>query len=252
MSAMQTVANEHRNRIFAAVSENSSYALISYHSPAGWRTYKCRFHSVSASGDEVTLHAENMPAGDQGSPKPGEVIGVSFRLGHKKCMFSAVLLGVDRPQNTIVRLRCTGQLHQLQRRVYERAIPPRDVVVPVRFWREVTSGHSGGINRDTRHGQLQNISAGGMRIQTRNFDQPAIESTHRCILTPRPGAPTLIVDAVLRHYDLVANERASLGFQFVGLEATSEGQRLLQCIVQIVSRFKRARTRSERDTSHRS
>ncbi len=241
MSAMETVANEHRDRILASVAENSTYAVISYHGPAGWRSYKCRFHSVPRGGDEVKLLAEDMPAGDQESPKPGEVIGVSFRLGHKKCMFSAVLLGVDRPRETVVRLRCTGQLRQLQRRVYERAIPPRDVVVPVRFWHLVAMGQSAGSGRDTRHGQLENISAGGMRIQTRSFHQPAIESTHRCILTPRPGAPTLIVDAVLRHYDLVANERASLGFQFVGLESTSQGQQILQSIVQIVNRFRRAR-----------
>lgn len=252
MSAMQTVANEHRDRILASVAENSSYAVISYHGPAGWRSYKCRFHSVTPDGNEVSLLAENMPAGDHGSPQPGEVVGVSFRLGHKKCMFSAVLLGVDHPRDTVVRLRCTGQLRQLQRRVYERAIPPRDVVVPVRFWHLVATGQSAGNGRNTRHGQLENISAGGMRIQTRSFHQPAIESTHRCILTPRPGAPTLIVDAVLRHYDLVANERASLGFQFVGLESTFEGQQLLQSIVQIVNRFRRARVRGERNANCRS
>lgn len=252
MSAMQTVANEHRDKILATVAENSSYAVISYHGPAGWRSYKCRFHSVPPGRGEVSLLAENMPAGDQGSPKPGEVVGVSFRLGHKKCMFSAVLLGVDRPRETVVRLRCTGQLRQLQRRVYERAIPPRDVVVPVRFWHLVAMGQSTGSGRDTRHGQLENISAGGMRIQTRGFHQPAIGLTHRCILTPRPGAPTLIVDAVLRHYDVLANERASLGFQFIGLEATLEGQQLLQFIVQIVNRFRRTRTRGEREASCRS
>lgn len=247
MSVMQTVANEHRDRILTMVAENSSYAVISYHGPAGWRSYKCRFRSVLRGGAEVDLLAEDMPAGDQGSPKPGEVLGVSFRLGHKKCMFSAVLLGVEGPGGAIVRLRCTGQLHQLQRRVYERAFPPRDVVVPVRFWHLIATGQSAGSDHDTRHGQLENISAGGMRIQTRSFHQPATESTHRCILTPRPGAPTLIVDAVLRHYDLVANERASLGFQFVGLESTLEGQQVLQSIVQIVNRFRRARARGERD-----
>ena len=249
MSAMQTVGNECRQRILASVAENSSHAVISYLGPEGWRNYKCRFHSVLPGGDEVSLLAEEMSAGDHEFPKPGEVVGVSFRLGHKKCMFSAVLLGVDRPRLPVVRLRCTSQLCQLQRRAYERAIPPRDVVVPVRFWHLVATGQSVGIGRETRHGQLENISAGGMRIQTRSFHQPAIESTHRCILTARPGAPTLIVDAVLRHYDPVANERASLGFQFVGLESTSEGQQVLQSIVQIVNRFRRAR--GDRHTNYR-
>ncbi|MCH7925232.1 MAG: PilZ domain-containing protein [Planctomycetes bacterium] len=249
MSAMQTVANEHRDRILASVAENSSYAVISYHGPAGWRSYKCRFHSVTPDGNEVSLLAENMPAGDHGSPQPGEVVGVSFRLGHKKCMFSAVLLGVDHPRDTVVRLRCTGQLRQLQRRVYERAIPPRDVVVPVRFWHLVATGQSAGNGRNTRHGQLENISAGGMRIQTRTFHESVSGATYRCILTPQPGAPTLIIDAVLRNHDAVANERVSLGFQFVGLEATSEGQELLGSIVQIVNRFKHVRARGDHHSS---
>lgn len=249
MSAMHTVADEHRDKIFATVAENSAYAVISYHGKAGWRSYKCRFRSVLMGGDEISLLAEDMPADDQGTPKPGEVLGVSFRMGHKKCMFSAVLLGVERPGGTIVRLRCTGQLHQLQRRVYQRAFPPRDVVVPVRFWHVVATETPAGGVQDTRHGQLENISAGGMRIQTRTFQEQAVESTHRCILTPRPGAPTLIVDAVLRHYDLVANQRASLGFQFVGLESTSEGRQTLQSIVQIVNRFRRAHVRRERNAN---
>ena len=88
-----------------------------------------------------------------------------------------------------------------------------------------------------------------MRIQTRTFQQSVNGATYRCILTPQRGAPTLIIDAVLRNHDAVANERVSLGFQFVGLEATSEGQELLGSIVQIVNRFKRVRARGDHDSN---
>lgn len=249
MSVMQTVADEHRDRILDTMVENSGFALISYHSLKGWRSYKGRFHSLANADDEIRLVMEAMSINDGGSPKPGETVGVSFRMGHKKCMFSAVLCEVDSHADTTVRLRCMGPLRQLQRRVYDRATPPRDVVVPVRFWQEDATAQSRGIDRDIRHGQLENISAGGMRIQTRTFHESVRGATYRCILTPQPGAATLIIDAVLRNHDAVANERASLGFQFVGLEATLEGQELLGSIVQIVNRFKRARARSDRDSS---
>ena len=249
MSVMQTVADEHRDRILDTMVENTGFALISYHSLRGWRSYKCRFHSLANGDDEIRLVMETLSIADAGSPKPGETVGVSFRMGHKKCMFSAVLREVDRGVDTTVRLRCIGPLRQLQRRAYDRATPPRNVVVPVRFWQEAASAQSRGNDRDTRHGQLENISAGGMRIQTRTFHESVSGATYRCILTPQPGAPTLIIDAVLRNHDAVANERVSLGFQFVGLEATSEGQELLGSIVQIVNRFKHVRARGDHHSS---
>ena len=47
MSVVQTVADEHRDRILDTMVEKTGFALISYHSLKGWRSYQCRFHSLA-------------------------------------------------------------------------------------------------------------------------------------------------------------------------------------------------------------
>jgi hypothetical protein len=54
-----------------------------------------------------------------------------------------------------------------------------------------------------------------------------------------------VLDAVLRHREAAEQGRASLGFQFVGMETTPEGLRLLDRLVRIVNHFQRSRPHDE-------
>jgi hypothetical protein len=113
----------------------------------------------------------------------------------------------------------------------------------VRFWREAAGGDASTDARNVRHGQLEDISAGGMRIKVADPKDVSLDRTYRCVFTPRPGKPSLVLDAVLRHREAVDQGRASLGFQFVGMEATPEGLRLLDRLVRIVNHFQRSNAR---------
>jgi len=79
-----------------------------------------------------------------------------------------------------------------------------------------------------------------MRIKVADSKEVQIDQTYRCVFSPRPGKPSLVLDAVLRHREAVDHGRASLGFQFVGMETTQEGLRLLDRIVRIVNDFQRS------------
>jgi len=134
-------------------------------------------------------------------------------------------------------------LEQLQRRAYERVAPPRDTVVAVRFWPKEPDSNAVENGRNIRHGQLEDVSAGGMRVKTGDLGDIEAGRTYRCVFAPQPGSPVVIVDVVLRHREATDNGRASLGFHFVELEVTPEGRKLLDRIARIVIQFQRARRR---------
>jgi c-di-GMP-binding flagellar brake protein YcgR len=162
-------------------------------------------------------------------------------------MFGATVESVqEEKEEGEITLRWPDHLQQLQRRVYERARPPKDAIIAVRFWREEVASGSAAEARCVRHGQLEDISAGGMRIKVARPNEIELGATCRCAFAPRPGKPSLVLDALVRHREAAGSGRASIGFQFVGLETTVEGRQLLDRLARTVSQFQRARSRSRR------
>ncbi|MFQ5591281.1 MAG: PilZ domain-containing protein [Phycisphaerae bacterium] len=137
----------------------------------------------------------------------------------------------------------SGRLEQLQRRTYERVAPPRDTVIAVRFWREGATSDKE-AKRVVRHGQMEDLSAGGMRLKVADVSDLEIDTLYKCVFSPRSGAQSLVLEATLKHHEAVENRRASLGFQFIGLETTPQGRRTLDQLARIVKRFQRVRNRA--------
>jgi len=54
------------------------------------------------------------------------------------------------------------------------------------------------------------------------------------------------VDGLIRHRQAADQGRACIGVQFVGLEATPEGRRVLARIARTVTQFQRTRARMRR------
>ncbi|MFH1111242.1 MAG: PilZ domain-containing protein [Planctomycetota bacterium] len=245
MSTTQTIGRERHDQVLEDAVAHERPLVLTYNSDAGWRTFKAAFVSGPAVSSGILVKLEPAADGVVGNlPTPGDTLGGTFRLGHKKCMFSTVLLSVQRQGEDILwAIRRPEQLQQLQRRAYERAAPPKGSVIAVRFWREAAGGDASTDVRNVRHGQLEDISAGGMRIKVADPKDMSLDRTYRCVFTPRPGKPSLVLDAVLRHREAVDQGRASLGFQFVGMEATPEGLRLLDRLVRIVNHFQRSNAR---------
>lgn len=242
MSATQNIARERHDQVLEDAVRDERQLVLTHNSADGWRTYKAAFVSeqahtkgilVKSTSTEDHTHAQR--------PLAGDVLGVTFRIGNKKCMFSTVLMSLQgKGGDSIWAIRRPEQLQQLQRRAYERAATPKDSVVAVRFWREVTADHASADSRIVRNGQLEDLSAGGMRIKVADSKEVEIDRTYRCVFRPRPGKPSIVLDAVLRHRAAVDHGRASLGFQFVGMETTQDGLRLLDRIVRIVNHFQLA------------
>lgn len=253
MSTTQPIVKDRQDQVITDSVRQQRRLVLTYNGDEGWRTFKAAFALSSPAASELLVR---LPLPDDGArpflPAIGDTLGGTFRVGHKKCMFCTVVESVRlQPTFVLLTLRWPDQIQQLQRRAYERASPPRGTIVAVRFWRQSGVAESALEARAIRHGQLEDISCGGMRIKVANPKEVEIGADYRCVVTPRTGKPSLVLDAILRHREAVDHGRASLGFQFVGLETTPDSLRMLDRLARVVSHFRHAASRRSRSTRPR-
>lgn len=214
----------------------------------GWRLFKGKFIAGSGAARSLLVKLAAAPAeAHVPLPEPGESLGAAFRVGHKKCLFSTALESIHRGDDGVsVTLRWPREIQQIQRRVYERAQPPRGSAIAVRFWRIDRPGETGKNERNVKYGQLEDISCGGMRVKATEAVDVEVGCTYRCVFAAKSGKPPFVIDALLRHREAADQGRASLGFQFVGLDATEEGREVLARLARVIARLKRGRSRPRR------
>lgn len=248
MSTTKLVTAEQQDQVLLDSIQQQRQLVVTYNSDAGWRTFKGCFVMGSPSSGEMVLRLGlTEPNVSTLLPGEGETVGGAFRLGHKKCMFRCQVRSLGQQAGAaVLTVTWPDGLQQLQRRAYERAEPPAGTIVAVRFWKEVAPSDAGIGARDVRHGQMENISCGGMRIKVADPHDVELAATYRCVFAPSQGKPSIVLDAILRHREAVDQGRASLGFQFVGLETTPEKVRTLDRLAKLVSHFQQARSRKAR------
>lgn len=223
-------------------------AAVSIPADQGWQSHKCELGAGSTIGESVQLcmHQPINPA-EFSSLNPGVTLGVSFRVGQRKCMFSSTVQAVEAKGRTLrITVGWPDRVELLQRRAYERVSPPRGRVVAIRFWKEFRDESTESVRTDHYHGQLEDISAGGLRVSAAESIEMIVGHAYRCVFTPEPSAPATVVTAMLRHREPGEPGRVSLGLQFVGLEAYPEGRSQLNELATIVSQYKLARGRRRR------
>ncbi|MGD2109340.1 MAG: PilZ domain-containing protein [Phycisphaerae bacterium] len=247
MTTAQMIGATQKDQILQDSIDQNRHLVLTVHGTRGWRTFKSAFEGGSAAAGHVQVKTPSVEAGGAFQvPGRDEAIGVTFRLGHKKCMFGTRMASSQARTERALCLFWPDHLQQLQRRVYERVRPMKETVIPVRFWRDGEPRANSVEARNVRHGQLEDLSVGGMRVKTANPSEIEDGQTYRCVFAPKPGKPSFILDALVRHHEDAEQGRASIGFQFVGLEATPEGRRSLERLARTVSQLQRARSRNRR------
>lgn len=250
MKMMPSVDSRSREVLQSAMDKRLQIT-ITHRFPEGWRQYKSTFQQALLADDMLLVTIPETRHGDPetGFPDAGAVLGVSFRMGHKKCMFETTRVSPPSSANSdsVIALAWPDEIQQMRRRVYERISPPESSVVAVRFWRTACSGDAPAVGkRDVRYGELEDISAGGMRVDVADAEGLHEGDTIECLLTPRPGQPPISCEVTLRHREVSDEHRASLGFQFIGLEASPEGRETLTQLGRIVSELHRIQDRKRR------
>lgn len=248
MIAIEKVASLESRRILESSIRQRVRTTLAVPTKQGWQNHKCELVAGSAIDGFVQLRLRLQTEGD-GPPllKPGAALGVSFRVGQRKCMFSCVASAVETKGAVLfVKANWPQRVEMLQRRAYQRVSPPAGHVVAVRFWREHEDDSAPSATPKRHHGQLEDISAGGMLVNAAESIDTNLEAAYRCVFSPKPGAPAVIVTAMLRHLEPGETGRVSLGFQFVGLEAYPEGREQLTQLASVVGQYKAVKCRRRR------
>jgi len=220
-----TVAKSDVDAALNWAAQHQSPIVLSVRSDDTWTALKSAFVRFDPAQRVIQiLHPQGC---DQAAVEivPGQQVGVSFRRSHKKCIFSTVvaLRRTERPENgggaidTII-LRTPVQMHELQRRAYQRVICPADRFIAVRLWEGPGAGKPGCWPLCS--GRVSNVSVGGVQVDVRQDQNPRLSIGDRVgvEITVSPGSPALMLDAQYRHCAISTPGRMGLGFQFLGLE----------------------------------
>lgn len=243
MSQAAPTIQQRHDHIIAESIQRGLEITLTHRLCQTWRVFKSKFlHGSKESGTIVVAEPLARHQDVEEMPPVGATLGVTFRMGHKKCLFSTI----RKPDSPEVgpgqmTLQWPDHLQRMQRRVYQRAQPPKDSVVAVQFWAVSASSQENHDKRRVYYGELADVSAGGMRVDAAQAADVSLGDTFECLFVPKPGSPPIILDAILRHREAADRRRALLGFQFVGLETTAEGQGVLVRLARIVNDFQRRR-----------
>lgn len=243
MSLVQRIAGSGLEEVLLPVIREHRPAIVTYHGQQGWQMFKSTFAAGSPASGHLQL-TSRMPVDglESGASHAAATLGVTFRRGQRKCMFSSSLVSFQSSgdEGTLT-LRWPARIEQLQRRMYERAEPPGSLVIPVRLWWEREPSGDRVSTRTVRYGQLVDLSVGGVGVKLSGGDEFQIGSTFRCVFSPHKCQHPIVGEALVRHRQVTAPGRALIGLQFAGLETSVAGRRAIGLLAQSVSRFQKER-----------
>lgn len=240
------VERQRRDQILGGACDRRLPVLLTRYGGSGWMAYRSRFTACCLDAGSIYIERpRGEESGGTADLSVGEQIGISFRRGRTKCLFTTVITGCEpmvdssTPNVDTITLRWPEELQEMQRRLYERVNPPQGQAIDASYWHTTANP---GQPADAQHGVLENLSAGGLSILVDHLPALNIGDVVGCAFRPRAGTEPLEFEARLRHIGRPGGRRWSLGFQFLGLESSTEGQCRLAQLATLVSWFRRSRT----------
>ena len=232
-------------------------AIMSYLSKGKWHVAKVFLTDLADNKLKVassTSQLHNRPI----NIRINQPVGISFKFGYGKFVFDTTVEDLEPPAGPSAAQSCGGtivlavpdRMEMVQRRSYFRIDVPKSLKVKVLLW------HRKGNKRDDSRmqesseemnncwqGRLMDISAGGAQVVIPHKDGEAPQDFKKgqfagMRFTPMPYETPLMLNVQVRNVLPTADGMGtSLGLQFVGLEASSEGRRLLTRLSSIVERY---------------
>ncbi len=245
MKSVPLLAGNELNEMLIAVTQRNLDATVTRFGLTHATIHRATLsnHEATPQGQALRLSLDLCATQETTVYRLGDVIGVSLRISHKKCMFSTVVLDVVHGDTTTqLVVDWPTEVEMIQRRAFERAIPPSHRAVPVRFCPLMSSAQ--GKSPRMRFGQLENISVGGMQLLSAEHTAPSLGTLCQCIITPERSVHAITLKGVTRHRKTQSNNRATIGIQFVGLEQSEQRETLSHLLALIKQWQQLSRRRS--------
>jgi len=202
-----------------------------------WQTFRAVFASFDSDKNAIVLQEVAEKQSLDVSLQPDIEVGVAFRRGHKKCLFTTKITGQD--GDTLL-LREPQSVRAVQRRAYQRVNIPAHRFIPVKVW-EGGLPNSGEVCFPICSGRVANISMGGVLVDVRSDQNPRLQDGDMVgiEIIRRPDVKPLLLEGQFRHCVTEDAERLSLGFQFLGLEHDLPGRSSLSEVAEYVRGVRR-------------
>jgi hypothetical protein len=256
MNEVMTPHGVDREKILQTAIDMKVPAIMSYLSKDKWHVAKVVLTNLEAERLSVqsTISRRQRPI----NIRVDQPVGISFKYGHGKFVFDTTVKALEPstgPENHhqrggVIVLALPDKIEVVQRRNYFRVNVPESLRVKVLMWHR--TGRHG--QTDPKHdelievhkccqGRLMDISAGGAQLIIPNQNDAGKAAFKKgqfvsMRFTPLPYETPLMLNAQIRNILPTADEKnASLGLQFVGLEASAEGREVLNRLIGIVERY---------------
>lgn len=235
-----------------AVSKQMPIAVTT-RSGMGWEKFRSAF--LAASGSHLILAMPVDLHGQGQTYQPADRLGLSFKCGHHKHVFSATVvdsaqhLTDDGREIAALKIVSPSKMQRIQRRAFQRVSVPEEALVRAAFWRggrEVEpQGHQD--QQAVWTATVADLSAGGLQLICHGYNGPQMEAGDLIGVRLLFGvaSETCFVDAQFRYAE-TDGDKAMMGFQFIGLAHSREGRTALQLISSKVADLQREQGRHDR------
>jgi c-di-GMP-binding flagellar brake protein YcgR len=252
MSQPMEIHSERQVQLLEEAASRRWPAVIACRTDNGWVNVKSRFLACDPASERLTL--EYPFSANEVIPElvAGQDVGVSFRRGHKKCAFNALVtgsgqmeLGAGTVRAPIVTLSWPEDMHELQRRLYYRSPAPSGSAIPVKLWRGDKEGPCAGPSWSCR-GRLVDLSAGGISIWVSRCPIPQWEEDEAvgCSFPVDSGGAPVSITGRLRHWEVTA-QGTRVGVHFVGLDTSLADRDTLRQVIRLTTRFQQINARCQ-------
>ena len=201
-----------------------------------WQIIELDMHGCS--GDHINLSTQD-PCENIKRDHP---IGICIHLGHFKYLFGSTVQATElQGSSWCILLNRPDSVERIERRVYHRQPLPADISVKVMFW------HRGYLDDSENEpaenywqGTLLNLSAGGARFEI-EIEHKEHFRTGQLLgiqFTPMSYQKPLLLESHVKYAEEQSNNRYfRIGVEFLGLEASPEGRKILDRILEVISQY---------------
>jgi len=178
--------------------------------------------------------------------KKDHPVGICVHWGHFKYLFDSTALAVEPERRGIrISLHVPDKIERLPRRAYHRQPVPADTKVKVLFWHR---GYLDEMNNNIKpeelywQGRLLNLSAGGAQfeIEIEQKEHFQVGQLLGVQFTPMSYEKPLLLESHVRYLkEQPDNVAFRIGVEFLGLEASPEGRKILERILEVIEAYEK-------------
>ncbi|MBW8017811.1 MAG: PilZ domain-containing protein [Planctomycetes bacterium] len=251
MSNAQALNPKEISDVMENTVESGQICVMSHLTKGKWHRIEVKIHSVSQKS--IMLELLDSPAANT-DIQIDQPVGMSFEVDFIKYLFESTVIGfepaVNQEQTGRIMIKKPISIEKMKRRSYKRVPIPDEMKVNTLFWHRGYTDDSTEVPIESYwQGRMLDLSAGGAQItvtrkQFENFKQDQYIGMQ---FTPLPFEKPVLLEGQIKHIAAVADdtEMISLGIEFLGLEASTDGREKLDKIVETIGVYQKNQATAE-------